>query len=113
MTYTIKSGAAVGHNGYLVCFGEKSVAMFYEEADALAYVASKNAGEVVLEQRISETAYNVKLADTGFKYVVTYGLQVEHYPHTPQGLIKAAQEYISCVDHCIRCEGHVNEGDDD
>lgn len=105
-TYTIKSGAEVGHNGFLVCFGEKSVAMFYDESDAVAYVASKNAGEVVLEQRFSETAYNVKLADTGFKYVVTYGLQVEHYPHTPQGLIHAAQEYLSCVEHCLRLEGH-------
>jgi hypothetical protein len=78
--------------------------MFYDEADALAYVASKNAGGHVLEQRISETAYNVKLVDTGFKYVVTYGLQVENYPHTPQGLQHAAQEYVSCVDHCIRLE---------
>lgn len=60
--------------------------------------------EHILEQRISETQYNVKLTDTGYKYVVTYGLQVEHYPHTPQGLIHAAQEYISCVDHCIACE---------
>ena len=60
--------------------------------------------EHILEQRISETAYNVKLADTGYKYVVTYGKQVEHYPHTPQGLIQASQEYISCVDHCIKLE---------
>lgn len=60
--------------------------------------------EHILEQRISETAYNVKLADTGFKYVVTYGLQVENYPHTPQGLQLAAQEYIDCVNHCIKLE---------
>lgn len=60
--------------------------------------------EHILEQRISETAYNVKLADTGFKYVVTYGKQVEHYPHTPQGLIKAAEDYMDCVKHCIRLE---------
>ena len=108
MTYTIKSGAVIGHDGFLVCFGEKSIAKFYDGADAMAYVESMKAkpqsGETVLEQRISETAYNVKLADTGFKYVVTYGKQVEHYPHTPQGLIHAAQEYISCVDHCINVE---------
>jgi len=60
--------------------------------------------EHILEQRISETEYNVKLADTGFKYVVTYGLQVENYPHTPQGLIHAANEYIECVAHCIKLE---------
>lgn len=60
--------------------------------------------EHILEQRISETAYNVKLADTGFKYVVTYGKQVENYPHTPQGLIHAAQEYIECVQHAIKLE---------
>lgn len=61
-------------------------------------------GEHILEQRISETAYNVKLADTGYKYVVTYGKQVENFPHTPQGLIKAAQDYMDCVNHCIRLE---------
>jgi hypothetical protein len=104
MTYTIKSGAEVGHNGFLVCFGEKSIAKFNEESDAVAYVAGKNAGEHVLEQRISETAYNVKLADTGFKYVVTYGKQVENYRHTPEGLQRAAQEYIECVNHCIKLE---------
>lgn len=60
--------------------------------------------EHILEQRISETAYNVKLADTGFKYVVTYGKQVENYFHTPEGLIQAAQEYISCVQHAIKLE---------
>jgi hypothetical protein len=60
--------------------------------------------EHILEQRISETAYNVKLADTGFKYVVTYGKQVENFPHTPQGLIKAAEDYQDCVKHCIRLE---------
>lgn len=58
----------------------------------------------ILEQRISETQYNVQLIDTGFKYKVIYGKQEEIYPHTPQGLIHAAGEYISCVDHCIRCE---------
>lgn len=60
--------------------------------------------EHILEQRISETAYNIKLADTGFKYVVTYGKQVENYPHTPQGLMHAVAEYIGCVEHCIRLE---------
>lgn len=107
MAYTIKQGADVGYNGFLVKFGDKSVAMFYDMVEASDYVASKTsktAGEHVLEQRISETAYNVKLADTGFKYVVTYGKQVEHYPHTPEGLVDAAKEYIACVSHAIFCE---------
>lgn len=69
--------------------------------------------KTILHNRISETDNNVELAITDIAYQVTYGKQVEVYEKTPSGLRRAIDEYMSCVDHVMRCEGHVNEGDDD
>lgn len=69
--------------------------------------------KTILHNRISETSYNVELAIETDAYVVTYGKQRELYEKTPTGLRRAIDEYLSCVDHVQRCEGHVNEGDDD
>lgn len=67
----------------------------------------------ILHNRISETDHNVELAIVDGVYMVKYGHQVETYDLTPLGLRRAVDEYLSCVDHVERCEGHVNEGDDD
>lgn len=61
--------------------------------------------ETVLHNHIGESSYNVKLAIETDAYVVTYGRQREVYPKTPQGLMHATGEYVSCVDHAIDCEG--------
>lgn len=61
--------------------------------------------ETILHNRISETSYNVKLAIETDAYVVTYGRQREVYDKTPQGLIRACDEYLACVAHAEDCEG--------
>lgn len=61
--------------------------------------------ETILHNRISEKSYNVKLAIETDAYVVTYGKQREVYEKTPQGLMRATQEYLECVYHAETCEG--------
>jgi hypothetical protein len=61
--------------------------------------------KTILHNRISETSYNVELAIETDAYVVTYGKQREVYENTPQGLMRALQEYIECVYHAETCEG--------
>jgi hypothetical protein len=58
----------------------------------------------ILHNRISETQYNVELSIIDGVYMVKYGHQVETYDLTPIGLTRACAEYLSCVDHVMRCE---------
>lgn len=60
--------------------------------------------KTILHNRISETSYNVELSIIDGVYMVKYGQQVETYDLTPQGLMRACEEYLSCVEHCKRLE---------
>ena len=64
--------------------------------------------KTILHNRISETAYNVELAIETDAYVVTYGRQREVYEKTPQGLVRATNEYIECVEHAKKCETSIH-----